>query len=72
MAFKVAEFRDGDKIDDYNEKYPALKDKIKVVSSDAHFLWDIKEKKEYFEIDDEPYSSSLVRKKLFEILGAEL
>ncbi len=72
MAFKVAEFRDGGKIDGYNEKYPALKDKIKVVSSDAHFLWDIKEKKEYFEIDDEPYSSSLVRKKLFEILGAEL
>lgn len=72
MTFKAAEFHDGDNIYNYKEKYPALRDKIKVVSSDAHYLWDIKEKKEYFEIDDEPYSSSLVRKRLFEILGADL
>ena len=39
-----------------------------IVSSDAHYLWDIKEKKEYFELDDEPYSSALVRKKMFEYL----
>lgn len=70
-AFKVAEFHDGDKIDDYEAKYSGLNGKMKVVSSDAHFLWDIKEKREYFEIDDEPYSSSLVRQRLFEILGAE-
>lgn len=70
-AFKVAEFHDGDKIDDYEAKYSGLNGKMKVVSSDAHFLWDIKDKREYFEIDDEPYSSSLVRQRLFEILGAE-
>ena len=68
MEFKVAEFHSGEKIDEYNEKYPNLRNTLQVVSSDAHYLWDIKEKKEYFEIDDEPYSSSLVRKKLFEIL----
>lgn len=70
MSFTAAEFYGSDKIADYEEKYPALKNKLKIVSSDAHYLWNIKEKKEYFEIDDEPYSGALVRKKLFEILGA--
>ena len=39
-----------------------------IVSSDAHYLWDIKEQREYFELDDEPYSSALVRQRLFEYL----
>lgn len=68
MEFKTAEFHSGENIEAYDEKYPNLAKTLKVVSSDAHYLWDIKEKKEYFEIDDEPYSSALVRKKLFEIL----
>ncbi len=68
MEFDVAEFHSGENIADYDEKYPDLRNTLKVVSSDAHYLWDIKEKKEYFDIDDEPYSSALVRKKLFEIL----
>lgn len=71
MEFAAAEFHSGENIDNYNEKYPNLRKTLKVVSSDAHYLWDIKEKKEYFEIDDEPYSSALVRKKLFEILRNE-
>ena len=69
-GFKVAEFHDGKKISSYEDKYTALRDKIKVVSSDAHYLWDIKEKNEYFELDDEPYSSKLVTQRLFEYLGA--
>lgn len=68
MEFRVSEFHSGGNIEEYDEKYPELQKTLKVVSSDAHYLWDIKEKKEYFEIDDEPYSSALVRKKLFEIL----
>ena len=39
-----------------------------IISSDAHYLWDIKEKNEYFELDDEPYSSAAVRKSLFDFL----
>ncbi len=70
-AFKAAEFHDGEKTDEYEKKYSSLQNKIKIISSDAHFLWDIKEKKEYFEIDDEPYSSSLVRQRLFEILKGQ-
>ena len=68
MEFSTAEFHSGENIEEYDEKYPNLRNTLKVVSSDAHYLWDIKEKNEYFEIDDEPYSSALVREKLFEIL----
>jgi hypothetical protein len=39
-----------------------------LVCSDAHHLWDISEAENSFDIDDEPYSSSLVRHRLFEML----
>lgn len=67
-GFVAAEFHDGEKIDEYRKKYPETVNKQIIVSSDAHYLWNIKEKNEYFFIDDEPYSSDLVRQKLFEIL----
>lgn len=70
-SFEIAEFNNRNKIDEYNVKYPSLNNKIKIVSSDAHYLWNIKEKNDYFEIDDEPYNSEIVRKRLFEILGGE-
>ncbi len=71
MEFNFSEFHSGENIDAYNKNYPNLIPTEKIVSSDAHYLWDIKEKKEYFEIDDEPYSSALVTKKLFEFLRGE-
>lgn len=37
--------------------------------SDAHHLWDINEAEHFLLLDDEPYSSALVRKRLFEFLG---
>lgn len=43
------------------------KEKI-IFSSDAHFLWDVNEKENFFELEDEPYSSNFVRKKLFDFL----
>ncbi len=49
-----------------------LEGKRLIISSDAHYLWDIKEKREYFELDDEPYSSDLVRRRLFEYLRQEV
>lgn len=45
-----------------------LQNKTVVVSSDAHYLWDIKEQSDYFTLDDEPYSSAKVRKELFKLL----
>ena len=39
-----------------------------VSGSDAHYLWDIRDKEHYFELADEPYSSELVRRELFKAL----
>ena len=53
------------------EKYRELRDKLLLISSDAHYLWDIRDADATIDIDDEPYSSDLVRKRLFEILRCE-
>ena len=53
---------------DEEEKNPCIKNLKCVVSSDAHYLWDMSEPLNYFELDDEPYSSSLVRNRLIDML----
>ena len=40
-----------------------------LICSDAHHLWDINEAENWLEISDDPYSSSLVRKNLFNLLN---
>ena len=65
--FKCFELHDPKNLSEYKSKYD-LHDKIAIISSDAHYLGDINDGENYFEIDDEPYSSEFVRKKLFEIL----
>ncbi|MBQ9944901.1 MAG: PHP domain-containing protein [Clostridia bacterium] len=67
-GFICAGFHDGAKIQEYTEKYPPLKTRIPLVSSDAHYLGDIRDKEYYFELDDEPYSGDKVRAELFKIL----
>ena len=69
-TFSAVEFHNGDKIPEYERKF-SLDGKVKVISSDAHYLTDIKDKENFFEIDDEPYSSAKVRKALFSILRGE-
>ena len=54
-------------LDEYSAKYGIPKERF-IVSSDAHYLGDMADAENFFEIDDEPYSSSLVRKKIFERL----
>ena len=66
-GFKCCEFHDADKVEEYLANYP-IGDRHIVVSSDAHFLWDMRDENKYFLIDDEPYSSDLVRKRIFEKL----
>ena len=61
------EFHDKDQVEEYLSKYPVGDRKI-IISSDAHFLWDMREDNDFFLIDDEPYSSDLVRKRIFEQL----
>ena len=65
--FNIIEINRREKIGEYVEKY-ALYDKKVIVSSDAHYLTDMREENNYFELDDEPYSSDKVRHELFEFL----
>ncbi len=67
-GFKCAEFYDNDKTDDCKIRYPELCSRRILVSSDAHHLWDIRDKSAYFDIDDEPYSSARVREEIFRML----
>ncbi|MBQ7836629.1 MAG: PHP domain-containing protein [Clostridia bacterium] len=53
---------------DEEEKNPCIKSLRCVVSSDAHYLWDISEAENYFLLEDEPYSSEAVRNKLIDML----
>lgn len=65
--FDIVEINRKEKIDEYVKKY-SLEDKRVIVSSDAHILTDMREHENWFGIDDEPYSSALVRHNLFEFL----
>ena len=69
--FDFVELHDADKKDFYCETYPILKDKSFLVGTDSHHLWDIADKEFYFELEDEPYSSALIRKNLFKQLRGE-
>ncbi len=69
MNFTCVELHDG-------EKAAALRPLMPtgcrvVVSSDAHFLWDVRDAANSIEIDDEPYSSQLVRERLIQMLGGK-
>lgn len=68
--FHAVEFRDRGSIGEYSEKY-GLSDKLILTDSDAHYLWDISEAENYIELEDEPYSSDLVRRKLIEALSGK-
>ncbi len=65
--FNCVEFHDGNKADEYIQKYN-LHDKKIIVSSDAHRLCDMRDKENYFDLEDEPYSSNFVRQQLFKLL----
>ncbi|MCH5315590.1 MAG: PHP domain-containing protein [Eubacterium sp.] len=66
-SFDVIEINQKEKVDEYVKKYH-LEDKKVIISSDAHYLTDMRDKENYFDIDDEPYSSALVRSNLFKLL----
>ncbi|MGN0464566.1 MAG: PHP domain-containing protein, partial [Acutalibacteraceae bacterium] len=71
LGVGCAEFHDKENIGEYREKYKGLGSRRIIVSSDAHYLWDIRDREAFFEIDDEPYSSRKVRSELFKILRGE-
>ncbi len=65
--FNCVEIRDLKNIKPFTDRFN-LSDKIIVISSDAHYLQDVRDKENFFELEDEPYSSALVRHNLFELL----
>lgn len=65
--FPCAEYHDGDKRKEYEKRFPPLSSKPFVVSSDAHYLWDISGRLNCFELDCDGTPAD-IRKKLFERL----
>ena len=65
--FNIIEINQKEKAPEYVKKY-SLEDKRVIISSDAHYLTDMRDKENYFELDDEPYSSALFRSNLFKLL----
>lgn len=65
--FNCVEFFSSENKNDYIKKYNLSKKKI-LVGSDTHYLTDLRDENDFLMIDDEPYSSVLIRKKVFEIL----
>lgn len=65
--FDCVEMRDGERIPEYKEKYD-LSDKLIIVSSDSHYLTDINESNNFFELDADPCSPDEVRRELFKLL----
>lgn len=60
--FTCAEFHDKTKIDTLEALYPEIRTRKKIVSSDAHFLWDIRDKDNKINIDTDPsYPGEAVR-----------
>ncbi len=65
--FKVFELRDKEKLDILSKAHP-LKGKISVTSSDAHYLEDIRDAENYFELEADIRDADAVRHELFGIL----
>ena len=66
--FPCAELHDGDKKAEYETRFPIISGKPVVVSSDAHYLWDISGRLNCFELDYDGDDAREIRKKLFERL----
>lgn len=65
--FRCVEIHDKDKISEYKETY-GLSDKLFIVSSDSHYLTDIDETNNFFELKTDSDSDEDIRRALFEHL----
>lgn len=66
--FNAYEMRDGNRISEYKEKY-GLSDKLIIVSSDSHYLTDINETNNFFELETDGDSPDEIRRALFKLLN---
>ena len=67
-GFTCFEFNDAANVEEYQKRFPFISRESVLVCSDAHQVWNINEAEHCLVLDDEPYSSSLVRQRLFEYL----
>ncbi len=70
-AFTAYELNDPTSVPIYASMFPHIRDKARVINSDAHYLWDMSDALHFLELEDEPYSSDLVRENLFRYLRGE-
>lgn len=70
-AFSCAEVHDRAKLSEFSEFSKLPKEKL-VICSDAHFLWDIKEKEDFITLPDIPVGSPDAGKYLIEFLKERL
>ena len=68
IGYTAYELNNAASVSEYEKRFPFLKNLPRAVSSDAHNLWSISEAEFSIPIDDEPYSSSLVRNRLIDYL----
>ena len=66
--FTLAEFHGAEHIEPYRSAHPQLCGMRTLIGSDAHYLWDIRDKEHFFLLEDEPYSTDYVRHQLFRAL----
>lgn len=67
-GFSVFELKEKEKLSEALERFSQIRKEAVLISSDAHRLWEINEAEHSILLEDEPYSSSLVRQRLFEYL----
>ncbi len=70
-VYQAFELNDKNSLGTYLERYPRLRGKRYIVSSDAHYLRNISEAGQTLTLDDEPYSSQKVRESLIGYLRGE-
>ncbi|MBR2343175.1 MAG: PHP domain-containing protein [Clostridia bacterium] len=67
IGFTMAELHDGSRIGEYAERY-GLTDLRFIVSSDAHYLTDIRDKEHFFELPASAVTPDEIRRELFILL----
>ncbi|MCR5523207.1 MAG: PHP domain-containing protein [Clostridia bacterium] len=67
--FPCFEIHDEEKTDEYKERFPVLRSMPAVVSSDAHYLWDINGREHSFEFKADRNDAPAVRRELIERLS---
>ncbi len=72
LGFTAYEFSNITNRDEYSAKFPVIADKAALTSSDAHYLWDINEAVNSFEINSDIADAYSVRAELFSILRGEI